>query len=306
MTGCVALTGATGFIGTHLRSAFLDRGWQVRALARRPPANEPRVEWLAGDLHDADALARLVDGAGVVVHCAGRVRGSAAAQFNHANAQGTRQLVRAAAAQRPWPRFLLMSSLAARQPELSWYAASKRLAEEFMVRHADAMPWAALRPTAVYGPGDRELTPLFECMQRGLLPVLGPLRGRISLLHVQDLVEAVLCWAQSARPVRGVFEIHDGSPEGYSWRELMTLAEEIWGRPVRRLPIHRGLLRGVGAVNLGLAWLAGYDPMLTPGKVRELRHPDWRCDNGPFSAAVGWSPRVTLSAALRRNILVPA
>ena len=54
------------------------------------------------------------------------------------------------------------------------------------------------------------------------------------------------------------------------------------------------------------AWLAGYDPMLTPGKVRELRHPDWRCDNGPFSAAVGWSPRVTLSAALRRNTLVPA
>lgn len=300
-----ALTGATGFIGGQLAAALVERGWEVRALARRRPPVQAGVDWVAGDLHDRDALRQLVDRVDAVVHCAGRVRGSSAAQFNRTNAQGTANLVEAAAAQRPWPRFLLISSLAARRPDLSWYAASKRLAEDLLTRHADAMPWTVLRPTAVYGPGDRELAPLFEWMQRGVLPVVGHPRARITLLHVQDLVEAVCCWAEAPRPTRGLFEIHDGTRDGYDWRRLTAIGEEAFGRAVRRLPVPAAAMYAAAGANLALAWLSGYEPMLTPGKVRELRHEDWRCDNGPLTEALGWMPRVSLLAALRRSAPVP-
>lgn len=306
MAGTVALTGTTGFIGTHLVTAFTESGWTVRALVRRPPPFEhPAVTWVSGDLDDRRALRALVEGADAVVHCAGRVRGSSRDQFERTNAEGTANVVCAASCQRPWPRFLLLSSLAARRPELSWYAASKRRAEEQVVGHADAMPWAILRPTAVYGPGDREMMGLFRAMYRGFLPVPGSRGARVTLLHVTDLTEAVLRWAEAQRPVWGVYEVHDGRPEGYGWRDLTAIAEQAWQRPVRRLPLPGVLLQGAAWANLGLARLLGYDPMLTPGKVRELGHPDWRCDNAPLSEALGWSPRISLLDSLRGDLAHP-
>ena len=90
-------------------------------------------------------------------------------------------------------RLLLMSSLAARHPELSWYAASKRQAEQRVA--SSARPAVTVfRPTAVYGPGDRELHPLFEMLMRGWLPTAGPQEARLSFLHVDDLVAAVMAW----------------------------------------------------------------------------------------------------------------
>lgn len=303
MSETIAITGTTGFIGTHLMAALQEDGWSVRALVRRePPPGNRRVEWVKGDLDDREALRRLVEGTQAVVHCAGRVRGRNAAQFDHVNAEGTANVVSAAAAQPTWPRFLLLSSLAARQPRLSWYAASKCRAEELLLRHGDAMPWTILRPTAVYGPGDREMLGLFKAMRRGLLPVPGDPAARVTLLHVKDLVEAILCWARTATPPRGRFELHDGTPDGYGWADLTDIAATAWQRPVRRLPVPAGLLRGAAWLNLGLARLVGYDPMLTPGKVRELRHPDWRCDNTALTAAVGWNPRITLLDSLRGDM----
>ncbi|MDZ7754576.1 MAG: NAD-dependent epimerase/dehydratase family protein [Gammaproteobacteria bacterium] len=303
MSRTIAITGTTGFIGSHLMTALLEDGWSVRALIRHPPPpGDHGVEWVTGDLDDRDALHDLVQGAQAVVHCAGRVRGRTAAQFDHVNAEGTENLVSAATEQPTWPRFLLLSSLAARQPKLSWYAASKRRAEELLLLHGDAMPWTILRPTAVYGPGDREMLGLFKAMRRGLLPVPGDPAARITLIHVKDLVEAILCWARADTPPRGRFELHDGTPDGYGWADLTAIAATAWRRPVRRLPIPSGLLRGAAWVNLGLARLLGYDPMLTPGKVRELRHPDWRCDNTHLTQAVGWSPRITLLDSLRGDM----
>lgn len=303
MSGTIAITGITGFIGSHLMIALLEGGWSVRALIRRaPPSGDQAVEWVQGNLDDREALGRLVQGAQAVVHCAGRVRGRNAAQFDHINAEGTANLVSATVAQPTWPRFLLVSSLAARLPKLSWYAASKRRAEELLLTHGDAMPWTILRPTAVYGPGDREMMGLFKAMSRGLLPVPGDPAARVTLIHVRDLVEAILCWARAPTPPRGRFELHDGTPDGYGWTDLTAIAATAWHRPVRRLPVPAGLLRGAAWLNLGLARLLGYDPMLTPGKVRELRHPDWRCDNTSLTAAVGWHPRITLLDSLQSDM----
>ncbi len=302
MTLPVALTGATGFIGGNLTRELTSSGSRLRILVRRPlPASHfgPSVDVIYGDLHDDGALRRLVDGVHGVVHCAGAVRGASYAAFERVNVAGTRRLVRAAAGQRNQPRFLLMSSVAAREPGLSWYSASKRSGERVLEEDADGMPWAVFRPTAVYGPGERELKRLFQAMKSGLLPVLGRIEGRVSLLHVRDLVDAVARWLDATRPVQGVFELQDGSDVGYDWRQVAQIAEEAWGRRVRRIPVPGPLLYGLAALNLGLAKLTGRGPMLTPGKVRELRHTDWLCDNSPLMAALGWRPSLDLDTALR-------
>ena len=297
MTGTVAVTGATGFVGQATVEHLLRSGWRVRVLIHRrglETAPTAMLETVHGGLDDSAALQRLLDGVDAVVHVAGRVRGRRAGDFRPINAIGVERLARLAAARSQSPRFILISSLAAREPGLSHYAASKREGETRLARVAGetSLRSAALRPPAVYGPGDRELLPLFRTMARGLAPVLGPAEARASLLHVNDLAIAVERLLDS--------ELHDGTPGGYSWDDIAaTVAAGAGCRPGRRLPVPGALLRGLAGLNLATAMLLRYQPMLTPGKVNELRHPDWVCDNTAFTRVTGWRPAITLRDGLQ-------
>lgn len=303
MTGTVAVTGATGFVGQATVEHLLRSGWRVRVLVHRrglETAPTAMLETVHGGLDDSSALQHLLDGVDAVVHVAGRVRGRGADDFRPVNADGVERLARLAAARAQSPRFILISSLAAREPGLSHYAASKREGETRLSRVVEesSLRGAALRPPAVYGPGDQELLPLFRIMARGLAPVLGPADARASLLHVNDLAVAVERLLDSE--AEGTYELHDGTPGGYSWDDIAATVAAVAGcRPGRRLPVPGALLRGLAGLNLATATLLRYQPMLTPGKVNELRHPDWVCDNTEFTRATGWRPAITLRDGLQ-------
>jgi nucleoside-diphosphate-sugar epimerase len=306
MSRTIALTGATGFIGSAVARRLERAGWRLRVLVR---CSSPRVrlagiavQWVQGDLEDIESLRRLVRGAYAVVHCAGAVRGASHGDFNRVNVAGVARLVQAATDTNPLPRFLLISSLAAREPHLSPYAASKRQGEEVLAALAGKISWAALRPAAVYGPGDRELLPLFRCMGWGIAPVVGPERARFSLLYVDDLAEAVLRWLACGNRESRTFELHDGRPEGYTWDNVVATVACLRGKRVLRLHIPLLMLRLLAEVNLMGARVVGYAPMLTPGKVCELRHTDWVCDNTRFGKETGWAPSVSLEQGLRRTL----
>jgi nucleoside-diphosphate-sugar epimerase len=301
MLATVALTGSTGFIGRTLARRLASAGFRVRALVR--PTSEPAslpagVEPVTGALEDAASLQGLVRGARAVVHCAGVVRGASARDFDSVNVEGVARLARAVLAEHPAPPIVHLSSLAARHPELSPYAASKRGGERAL-RAASA--WTVLRPPAVYGPGDRELLPLLRCMVRGLAPMLGTPQGRFSLVYVDDLAEAVVRLVALGGTGR-VFELDDGRPSGYAMRDVVAAAERYRGRAVVRVPVPAGLLGGLSRLNVLAARLRGRAPMLTPGKVREMLYPDWTCDNTALGDATGWRPRVQLDDGLRRTL----
>lgn len=300
MQGTVAVTGATGFIGHVFLRSLVASKWQVRALTRRlQPDDDPSVEWIRGDLDDVDALQKLVAGSFAVVHCAGTVRGSSQAQFDRTNVAGTANLVQICTQQDLPPRFLLISSLAAKHPNLSWYACSKRKAEQILIEHAQGMQWSIFRPTAVYGPGDRELKPLFRMSKYGFLIMPGLAESRFSLLHVDDLAAALLCWLSATACVPGVFELADSKSEGYDRHALAAIAEHVWGRPVWVLSLPSLLIFFAAYLNLGAALVCRYSPMLTPGKVRELLHQDWLCDNTNLKQSLpDWQPRINLQDAL--------
>ena len=306
MSRTIALTGATGFIGAMLVDHLLAAGWNVRALVRPRSAHriaeKPGLETVTGSLQDSESLNRLVQGAAAVVHCAGAVRGATAADFNAVNVDGLEQLVRAALSLTPRPRFLSLSSLAARAPELSHYASSKHQGELALAAMAEDMEWVALRPPAVYGPGDKEMLPLFQWMERGIALVLGEPHARVSLLYVEDLCAAVLSCLDAGSCRCGVYELNDTQTGGYSWDEIIAKVSALRGRRIISLRLPAALLNLIARINVAVARLIGYAPMLTPGKVRELRHPDWVADNSALTAAIGWQPLFPLEQGLQRTM----
>ena len=243
-----------------------------------------------------------MQGVTAVVHCAGAIRGASAGEFSRVNVDGVARLVQAARELHPLPRFLLISSLAAREPQVSHYAASKRGGEHALRSLAAGMMWTALRPPAVYGPGDRETLPLVRCLQRGMAPVFGWKGSRFSLLFVEDLADAVRHMLELPRWPSGPFEIHDGHTGGYGWEDLTHTVAWIIRKPVRRVRVPVALVQAAACGNLFLSRAFGYAPMLTPGKVRELTHPDWVCDDAALRHATGWTPRFLLEAGMRQTL----
>jgi nucleoside-diphosphate-sugar epimerase len=306
MRGVVALTGATGFIGSAIARKLVKEGWRVRALIRAPlPRTRLEgvsIQWLHGTLGNIEHLESLVGDAHAVVHCAGAVRGITDADFYDVNVGAVSRLAQIAALRSPAPRFLLISSLAAREPNLSAYAASKRMGEIVLSQMAGGLTWTALRPPAVYGPGDRALLPLFRLMGRGIIPLLGRTDARFSLLYVEDLADAVIKWLAIESRESRVFELDDGHPRGYSWCEVAETLERLRGKPAFRFHVSEMPMNVAAKINQIAASLIGYAPMFTPGKVREMRHPDWVCDNSMFCQAANWTPAVCLEEGLRATL----
>ena len=305
MRPTVAVTGATGFIGPHVVRRLSQDGWQVRVLTRRTVERSliaPSIERVHGSLDDEGSLRRLLDGADAVVHVAGLIRARTREAFFQANAEGVRRLVALAAGRPSPPRFVLMSSLAAREPALSDYAASKRAGEAALIAAGDGLPWTILRPPAVYGPGDRATLFFFRCVRHGIGPLLGAKGARLSLLHVEDLAGAVGSVLSSDRSAGLVAELDDGRPGGHSWPEMVDVAAQQFGRRAHVLRVPMALAYSLGLLNAGLARLPGYTPMLTPGKVRELYHPNWVCDGTAIMDKTSWRAIVPIEQGFASTI----
>ena len=245
----------------------------MRILARRDPVERLwrgiDLEVVPGDLRDAAALSRLCAGADVVIHAAGLVKARSRAAFDAVNADGARRLAQAAI---DAPHVVLVSSLVAREPDLSHYSASKRAGEVAMAEILGDRLTVA-RPCAIYGPGDRELLPVFQAAALSpVLPVLSP-TAKVAMIHVADAAAQVVALAAappSARPVA----LTDDRPGGYLWRELMVAAAAACDRTPRLAPVPQALVHAIGITNDFVA-LTGVTAMLTSAKVRELLHPNW-------------------------------
>ncbi len=300
MSKLVALTGATGFVGPHLVAALARRGFDLRLLVRRwsplPSLGGVAADMVLGDLSEEAALRRLVDGADVVVHAAGLIKARRPADFLAVNRDGTARLSGLA----PDARFVLLSSLAAREPALSPYAASKRAAEVVVASRAG--PWLTVRAPAVYGPGDRETLAYFRAVKRGLAPRPRVAGARLSLIHVADLAEA-LALAVEQTPMASTYEIDDGRDGGYGYGHMAAAAGRALGRGPRSLAIPRTVMSGLARLNAVGHSLGGPVQILTPGKVNEIFHADWTIHDRRLAAAIGFRPRYDLADGFEDTIL---
>lgn len=296
----VAITGGSGFVGSHIAAAFAEAGWRCRLLLR-PAALRPAVsaEIVEGSLEQPERLAAFVEGADAVVHAAGLTASRDPAAFDAVNAGGTASVAEAWSTGAPGAPFVLISSLAAREPDLTPYAASKRRAEAVLAGYAGRA--CVLRPAAVYGPRDAATLALFRMADGPVQPLLGSDTARLCLIHAEDVARAALAAAEEA-PAGACWELSDVRREGYGWREMaMTLAEAL-GRTPRPVALPPWLVDAAGRSAVRWPALTRLTGPLSPEKIRELRHEDWssRAEDQPPAGL--WSPRLDLAEGFGRTV----
>jgi nucleoside-diphosphate-sugar epimerase len=259
----IAITGATGFAGGAVLDVLRARGRSIRALAR-DPAKLGGVETVQGGLGNIEALERLMAGADTAIHIAGAIAAPSRDAFFETNEAGTRNAI-AAAARAGVKRFVHISSLAAREPQLGGYGASKRAGEAALEPFGDKLSIAVIRPPAVYGPGDTATLPLLQSLMQRVAAIPGRADARLSVIYVEDLARMIADAAGAGWT--GIREVSDGTAGGYRWRDLTAAIARAEGRAITPVHLPRWLAEAVAALKLV--------PSLTGPKIAELYFPDW-------------------------------
>ncbi len=283
----IAITGATGFVGSAVLEVALAEGHQVRALARRDQTARAGVEWVRGDLGDTAALAALIEGADAVIHVAGLTNTPDPATFEAANVAGTANVI-AAMKQAGARRLVFVSSLSARMPGLSAYGASKAKAEALV--EASGLDWTTVRPPGVYGPRDVDYLEMFRTAKWGFVPL--PPGGASSIIHADDLARLLVALAagNAAATKKQTYEPDDGREGGWSHKELaQAIGRAVGKRSVFAPHLPRAVLEATATAD---RLVRGDRAKLTADRVGYMAHPNWvsRFDRKPPPGL--WQPRI--------------
>ncbi|UCG87221.1 MAG: NAD(P)-dependent oxidoreductase [Gemmatimonadota bacterium] len=318
----VFVTGGTGFVGSHLVAALLERGDEVVCLVRNPAKLNQRFrdsepQSVAGDLDDDAALRAGCTGVDVVFHSAGVTAAHTRAEFFAVNADGTRRVAEAAAEAAPnLTRFVYVSSQAAGGPSrcgtlktetdeadpISDYGASK-LAGESVVRKS-GLPWTVIRPPGVYGPFDSGFLTVFRLARFGIVPVIGDGKQELSLVFVSDLVHALLQATLPATASRTYFACNREvtTASGFA-RAVHRAVQRSLGttRKLIVLPLPGWVTRATLRLTGTSARLLGRTTLLSTDKAKELLAEAWTCDPTALERDTGWSATVDLEDGLRQT-----
>ena len=295
------MTGATGFVGGALVDRLSAAGHRVRALVRDPARLGTRqglVDVVSGDLDDAAALGALANGAEIFVHCAGVTFARRDDDYGRVNVDGARNAAMAAKA--AGARFVHLSSISARMPDVSPYARSKHQSEA-AVREAQG-DWIAFRAPAIYGPGDPATLPYFKLVRKGVAAEPATKgEARASLLFVDDLAAAVETAFDHGGTGR-VYELPDDRPGGRTWREIGETLARVMGVNARPLRAPRALLEVYHGSSRLAARLTGAAPAVRTGQLNEFFHEDWAAQNDLFSAASPWAATTSLEEGFAKAL----
>jgi len=314
----VLVTGGTGFIGSHVVEALMERGQRVRCLVRSPD----RLRWLSGldidivpgDCTHPETLRSAVAGVERVIHVAGTTFAPTEAAFFQDNAVATRNLLDACLGDGDVRRFVLVSSQAAAGPgtrerpvresdsprPLTPYGRSKLAAERHCLQAADRLSVLILRPSAVYGPRDTAFLPYFRLVKRGFLIEFGPGGREVSLCYVNDLAEGIVTAADSHLESGSVYFIADSEP--YSWDSVEMLLCAQWGVRGRRVVVPGVVLRLAGAIGQAYGVLTRKAVPINRARAAELLEKHWVCDTTAARRDLGYSPGVNLENGLHKAV----
>lgn len=304
------VTGASGFIGSHLVEALTRKGYEVTCLARKS-ANLRWIEhldikYIYGDLSDPGSYADRIAGFDYIFHLAGLTKAVREKEFFTANTENTKKLLQVAAEQNHnVRRFIFLSSLAAIGPSsngrpvredsppapVSAYGKSKLDAESAVLDYSRRMPVTILRPPAVYGPRDRDFFLLFRAIKKGFFPYWG--QCYYSLIYVEDLIRGIIVSAESQKAENKTYFLADNML--YTNDDIVReISLALNTRAVRlRLPL---ALMPVLAV---IAQKIDKKGIINADRVRDFKFNNWTCDPGKAEEELGFSPGITLEEGIK-------
>jgi len=299
----VAVTGGTGFVGAALITHLIDKGCEVRALARNPDLfDAPKnITVLRGSLEDEAALGALAESADVFFNLAGVTHARKIDEYQRTNVDGAARAARAASA--AGAKFIHISSISARAPEVSPYARSKHDSEAAIRTASGDNAWLALRLPAIYGPGDMVTLPYFKLVKLGLaLEPKTPTPAHASIVYVDDAAAAIAEAARSAPP-GAVYEVGDERPGGHAWSEIGAILGEQLARRPHAIRVPRALIGAYHKLIIATESALGRKPSVREGQVNEFFHPDWVAHSDLLSDATPWRPTTPLKEGFAKTAL---
>lgn len=319
--GVAVVTGASGFVGSHLVESLVRLGVPVRAVlratsdARWLPGN---VERATGTLDDDTSLRAAVRNASIIFHLAAVTSSARKRDYTRANVDGTRRLLDAVQREAPSARVVLCSSLAAVGPARGGHAlteddeplpvspygrsklAAERAADDYVRAHE--LDVVIVRPTAVYGPRDRDILEAFRLVQRGLAIRIAPANQRLTMIHVRDLATALILAARMGTRESGrARRYHASDGTTYSWYAVIEAIGDALGRRPRTISLPRPIAVTAASLQMGVSLVTRRKPLLTRGRIAELAASDWSCDISRARSELGFAPAVRLADGMRET-----
>ncbi len=301
----VLVTGASGFVGSHLVEKLAQNKVRVHLLVRKtskiPFKPGPLMRLCYGDVTDLDSVKAAAKGVKVIYHLAGILRGSSFQKLNEVNAEGTRNVCEAALGVKGLERLVYVSSLSAAGPSrdgkplkeslpcqpVSLYGETKLKGEEIALAYRKKLPVTVLRPGAVYGPRETDILAYFKMVRDGWV-LVPSLKQKVSFVYVEDLVNAILLAGQSAKAIGQIYFVSDG--ETFTWQELTERIGKTTNRTFKTLAIPMGMVKVVAHLGELAEKISGKASMLNVDKVKEAFYTDWTCDNGKIRSQLGFKP----------------
>jgi len=319
----VLITGATGFIGEHLVKKLLEDS-DVRCLVRRETDIERftkrGIDTTLGDVTDYESLKKAVAGVDVVYHLAGAISGLTRTHFHRINVLGCRKIAKAARRAKATPTVVYVSSMAAGGPAgsdkprleiepplpISQYGLTKLLGEREFSKVASDVPVTVVRPSVVYGEGDKSSLEFFKPVSNGVFYFTGEADWPFSLIDVRDLVD-LLQLAQSGQRLElgetnpGIGIYNAAGPDSPKLGEFgEILAKALHTKPPRSIKVPRALITALGASSSAASLITRKPSILSLDKARELNRGPWFVSTQKAQDELGFTPKTPLQGGLER------
>lgn len=312
------VTGANGFIGSHLVEKLISEKVEVRCLVRQTSnlqwIDRTKVSIVFGDINQPESLEPAVKDVDLIYHLAGKTAAQSEAEYRRVNVFGTELLLKTISEHNPHlKRFVFISSQAAGGPStkdhpltetsdphpVTPYGRSK-LAAEKAVRGADRIPFTIIRPPSVFGPRDTDFLQLFQTVQKGVITKLGFKERRYSMIYVEDLVRGI--WQASINPdtVNQLYYLAD--PEPVSWEQLCKAIAEVFTKKTISLSIPVPLFAMVVLISDAYSKVTGKRVILNKGKLPEFMARYWECQPEKAVHTFGFKPDFTLKEGVEKTV----
>jgi nucleoside-diphosphate-sugar epimerase len=312
------VTGANGFVGSHLAEALLRQGYHVRCMVRRSSdltfIQHLPVEWAYADVRDAEGLRQACRGVDMICHCAALTRALDLETFLQVNAEGTEALAQAAMEAAPaLERFVFVSSLAAAGPShgaedfldescqpqpLNWYAKSKWAAEQRLLSMDSHLPLTIIRPAPVFGPRDRDFFAYFQLVNLGLQLHLGRRDRWYSLIYVHDLVRLIVLAMENESALG---QTYFGCGKAHTYAELSHAIMLAMHKRALRIILPEAVLAPIALGAKVQELLIGKPALLNEQRILDMRQHYWLCSGEKARQELGFVPQVDLKTAVQET-----
>ena len=312
------VTGANGFIGSHLCRTLAGRGYRIKALVRQTSnlrfLDKADCELVYGDLSQPQSFTDYLKDIDYVFHPAGLVRASSLERFMQVNRGGTRNLMREVHRQAPnLKRVVHISSQAAGGPAqtetpvdeavipqpVSWYGQSKLASEEAALEFGNDLPITIIRPPAVYGPRDIDVLKFYKLVKAGVNLKLGFDSQYVSLVHVTDLVDCIIQSAENDQARGEIF--YACNPDYYKVDDVLGMISEIMHKSYIDIAIPMPVARALALVLKHVCHVLKIQPPFSKDKLKEFSQKYWICSPIKAEKMLGWKAKISIAEGLAQT-----